>query len=156
MSHPWKVKELMGWPNIWILDSWIIWIWLCWLVWPCLSNKPFIEYFHDECWLSWIDKRYLLCKIIIWRKRLAINQRIECWLSDIDECQTNPCNGACVNLPGSYQCICDPGYELRDGRCQGIVFFITPITNIMLWKKILKRKINKENCKWMDGALLSY
>lgn len=38
---------------------------------------------------------------------------------DVDECKVNPCNGACINLPGSYQCICDPGYELRDGRCQG-------------------------------------
>ena len=38
---------------------------------------------------------------------------------DIDECIENKCNGACINLPGSYQCICDPGYELRNGRCQG-------------------------------------
>jgi hypothetical protein len=38
---------------------------------------------------------------------------------DVDECKVNPCNGACINFPGSYQCICDPGYELRDGRCEG-------------------------------------
>ncbi len=40
-------------------------------------------------------------------------------ISDVDECKENPCNGACINFPGSYQCICDPGYELRDGRCEG-------------------------------------
>ncbi len=37
----------------------------------------------------------------------------------MDECKQNPCNGVCINFPGSYQCICDPGYELRDGRCEG-------------------------------------
>ena len=50
--------------------------------------------------------------------------------TDIDECKNNPCNGACVNLPGSYQCICDPGYELRDGRCQGIVVLYCNIRDI--------------------------
>lgn len=34
--------------------------------------------------------------------------------TDIDECQTNPCNGpseTCVNTIGSFMCICSPGYN---------------------------------------------
>ncbi|XP_076892811.1 wall-associated receptor kinase 2-like [Bidens hawaiensis] len=40
---------------------------------------------------------------------------------DIDECadpNTNPCNGTCTNLPGSFNCSCPHGYE-GDGRKNG-------------------------------------
>ena len=32
---------------------------------------------------------------------------------DIDECEGNIClnNGVCNNLPGSFECICEPGFE---------------------------------------------
>ncbi|KAM7538217.1 hypothetical protein Aperf_G00000076045 [Anoplocephala perfoliata] len=43
---------------------------------------------------------------------------------DIDECArtTHGCQQRCVNLPGSYQCHCDPGYRLQpDGfSCQRV------------------------------------
>lgn len=32
--------------------------------------------------------------------------------SDINECDGAPCH-RCANLPGSYKCFCDPGFELR-------------------------------------------
>ena len=41
---------------------------------------------------------------------------------DINECAQNPkiCgdHGACENLMGSYQCICEPGYEPDQTRKQ--------------------------------------
>ena len=35
------------------------------------------------------------------------------FLSDIDECLTNPCspNGACTNTKGSFSCQCNAGYS---------------------------------------------
>lgn len=46
-------------------------------------------------------------------------------ISDLDECQnnaTNFCEQRCINVPGSYQCICNRGYTLSgDGKtCQGM------------------------------------
>lgn len=38
---------------------------------------------------------------------------------DVDECrEENPCgpNAACANVPGSYQCVCNPGFVLKSGR----------------------------------------
>lgn len=40
---------------------------------------------------------------------------MKCMNSDIDECEKGlfSCaeNASCVNLPGSYRCICDRGYK---------------------------------------------
>jgi len=37
--------------------------------------------------------------------------------SDIDECELLYCSQGCDNLPGSYVCKCDRGYDLDyDGR----------------------------------------
>lgn len=37
---------------------------------------------------------------------------------DLDECaETGMCgNGKCVNVDGSFKCICDPGYQLGPDR----------------------------------------
>nr|GEW04869.1 wall-associated receptor kinase 2-like [Tanacetum cinerariifolium] len=43
---------------------------------------------------------------------------------DIDECadpKTNPCDGACTNLPGSYKCLCPVGYK-QDSRNTSIYY----------------------------------
>ncbi|PWA63453.1 EGF-like calcium-binding [Artemisia annua] len=43
---------------------------------------------------------------------------------DIDECsdpKTNPCDGACTNLPGSYKCSCPRGYK-QDRRNTSIYY----------------------------------
>ncbi|XP_076437197.1 uncharacterized protein LOC143276534 [Babylonia areolata] len=41
--------------------------------------------------------------------------------TDVDECQngnaTCPEKSSCLNVPGSYQCICANGYELQNGQC---------------------------------------
>lgn len=42
--------------------------------------------------------------------------------SDINECAVNPgtCGaGTCLNLDGSYRCICPPGYFLHEETCEG-------------------------------------
>lgn len=53
-------------------------------------------------------------------------------LSDVNECQLsdNLCkNGQCVNMPGTYQCSCDTGYQATPDRqgCVGEWNRINPI-----------------------------
>ena len=39
---------------------------------------------------------------------------------DVDECVNSPCiDGTCVNEPGSYLCLCEPGYTLERNVCIG-------------------------------------
>lgn len=33
-------------------------------------------------------------------------------LSDIDECRYRYCQHRCVNVPGSFSCQCEPGFQL--------------------------------------------
>ena len=41
---------------------------------------------------------------------------------DIDECaESSPCTTACTNLPGSYRCDCDDGFESLNGTCTGML-----------------------------------
>lgn len=50
--------------------------------------------------------------------RLEVNQR-NC--SDVDECQSQACEDhVCVNMHGSYRCVCRDGYEMADGKCSDI------------------------------------
>lgn len=40
--------------------------------------------------------------------------------SDVDECRSEVCQDrVCVNTAGSYRCVCQDGYEMVDGECQG-------------------------------------
>ena len=46
--------------------------------------------------------------------------------SDIDECNSTkpltPCDQICENIPGSYNCSCQKGFNIVNGsRCEGIV-----------------------------------
>lgn len=60
----------------------------------------------------------------LWRRQ-KVQQWSDCLLvADVDECRNRSFCGAhavCQNLPGSFQCLCDQGYEgARDGRhCVG-------------------------------------
>lgn len=66
------------------------------------------------CWA--LGEKYRGCKI---------QQCPDCLVvTDVDECRNRSFCGAhavCQNLPGSFQCLCDQGYEgARDGRhCVG-------------------------------------
>ena len=46
--------------------------------------------------------------------------------SDIDECEVDNggCEEMCVNIPGSYHCLCHRGFILQDDSrtCEGIMF----------------------------------
>lgn len=46
-----------------------------------------------------------------------------CALTDLNECDSNPCGQECANIYGSYQCYCRMGYYLKeDGHtCEGKV-----------------------------------
>lgn len=58
---------------------------------------------------------------------LAPNQRLYLVLIDVDECRLNNgnCDHFCVNLLGSYECVCKEGYRLGVNRwsCIGKFFF---------------------------------
>lgn len=41
------------------------------------------------------------------------------YFSDVDECQFDPCQGKCVNTPGSYSCLCEEGFILKNEQCIG-------------------------------------
>lgn len=46
--------------------------------------------------------------------------------SDINECAVNPgtCGaGTCLNMDGTYRCICPPGYYLHEETCEGTAAF---------------------------------
>ena len=68
---------------------------------------------------------------------------------DINECDEGPkCGpyGECVNLPGSYTCDCNPGFELSvDKYCEG------SFTRIVDKAKI---KLNEKGHE--SNALISY
>ena len=41
--------------------------------------------------------------------------------SDVNECDSNPCEQQCENSPGSYRCLCNNGYTFNKdtGTCEG-------------------------------------
>lgn len=46
-------------------------------------------------------------------------------LTDVNECEANPCSQECANVYGSYQCYCRRGYQLSDIdgiTCEGTGF----------------------------------
>lgn len=46
---------------------------------------------------------------------------IPTYVADVDECVNSPCiDGTCVNQPGSYLCLCEPGFTLERNVCIGI------------------------------------
>lgn len=60
----------------------------------------------------------------IQKPKASFKLSIIIYVSDIDECQTQPnicTGGTCENSPGSYICHCPPGHILSpDGRsCRG-------------------------------------
>lgn len=46
---------------------------------------------------------------------------------DIDECHDKPCNADadCINVPGTYKCICRPGYTGDGFQCSGNTHSVT-------------------------------
>ena len=53
--------------------------------------------------------------------KIEKNNRNEC--NDINECRNeNSCpeNGSCQNTEGSFRCLCDFGYEMKDGLCNDV------------------------------------
>lgn len=44
--------------------------------------------------------------------------------TDVDECMSSPChsNATCTNTNGTYNCVCDAGYEGDGMNCRGMPF----------------------------------
>lgn len=50
---------------------------------------------------------------------------VMCYVVDIDECSRTSgicSNGVCENMMGTYQCVCDDGYQQADmkSHCEGL------------------------------------
>lgn len=46
-------------------------------------------------------------------------------MTDVDECANSPCiDGGCINQPGSYLCVCEPGFILERNVCIGMFNWI--------------------------------
>lgn len=73
-------------------------------------------------------------------KRLFHRHRCACFFflsfsssSDINECAVNPgtCGpGTCLNMDGSYRCICPPGYYLHEETCEGTSHANQPLSTV--------------------------
>ena len=58
---------------------------------------------------------------------------LQCYVADIDECseedKVEECDdksALCVNIPGSYQCVCEEGLKFNaSGICEGTIYMIT-------------------------------
>ena len=52
-----------------------------------------------------------------------ISVRLNCFFIDVDECDdgNGGCSHNCTNIPGSYTCSCEEGYELLEDQqtCTG-------------------------------------
>uniref|UniRef100_A0A3Q3VW97 Fibulin-1 n=1 Tax=Mola mola TaxID=94237 RepID=A0A3Q3VW97_MOLML len=44
----------------------------------------------------------------------GVSTSCPCTLTDVNECDNNPCSQECANVYGSYQCYCRRGYQLSD------------------------------------------
>ena len=63
------------------------------------------------------------------------------YLSDTDECSDYPCdaNGACTNIPGSYNCQCNDGFSGDGWACSGTILQnMIPQDRISIELKILR------------------
>lgn len=126
---------LFRWECFRILDQWNV----CWQIY--LWNRC------DSCVCDFIFKLFTFLKVIFlhYKKILSINNFLDSCVSvtsrnkmnivithwslfrvDVDECANsalNNCTGkggrVCINTPGSFECRCDDGYEIKDDFCTG-------------------------------------
>ena len=59
------------------------------------------------------------------------------FLSDFDECSIQPChpNATCVDLHGSYNCICNPGFSGDMACCESKMLAISLSRTQILYEK---------------------
>lgn len=60
--------------------------------------------------------------ILVYLNVIGMFYSVFLFFSDINECAVNPgtCGaGTCLNLDGSYRCICPLGYYLHEETCEG-------------------------------------
>lgn len=79
------------------MRPYIIYISIHFIIHSIFENAPYPKYIPRH-------------KVVHFKSRSV--QRIILYL-DIRECDTNPCmnNARCVELAGSYECVCQPGYS---------------------------------------------
>ena len=81
-------------------------------------------------------------------------------LTDVDECTNSPCiDGTCVNQPGSYLCLCEPGFTLERNVCIGNIIYITVSCYISLTSALPFTNLIRQS-KWkclpdFDECLIS-
>ena len=67
-----------------------------------------------------------------------------CHISDIDECQLQPCSdGSCDNIPGSFQCLCPAPKLYFAGKCRG--------ENNFLW--VFLKTLTAERKSWKHETI---
>ena len=72
---------------------------------------------------------------------------LRCFLSDVDECISNPCgaNTDCSNVVGSFRCSCKEGYKMVNGSNQiGAILCIGKA----VCSRIISMYLKKHNIAW--------
>lgn len=76
---------------------------------------------------------------------LCLNLVLYMFHSDIDECEEGSfeCteNSHCINLPGSYMCVCDYGYRNGTNCCKTIIFSDTATVPLKVLYSLKKNRL---------------
>ena len=95
------------------------------MVWPCCIYTTICYDGNQSLWIFFTAfiTSFFCHNIISSYILLFYTHKIHCLISDINECNNNPCDQVCTNTVGSYTCSCRTGFTLNaNQKCQGKIY----------------------------------